>query len=96
MDFGGYLHFAVETHHVLAKTEFERLPYLESAYLQSAPSIVSRITPLRLFVHRQTPNAGCGWLELSETSHRVAQPNKALPVELRNFTFRLAFAQLKQ
>src|SRR3954454_16890575 len=49
-----------------------------------------------LSAERQTPLAGSGQAELTEPSHRVADADQALPVQLWNFLLRFALADLDQ
>jgi aspartate 4-decarboxylase len=50
----------------------------------------------RLPAECQTPLAGSGQTEFTEPSHRVADADQALPVQLWNFLLRLALAHLDQ
>src|ERR1700722_8837237 len=49
-----------------------------------------------LLTHRQTSRAGGGQAKLTEPSHRVAESNQALPVQLRDLPLRVALADLQQ
>jgi hypothetical protein len=65
---------------------------------EDAPDVFARkiVLQKRLFSCCKTTNAGCGQTEFTEPSHRIAQANKALPMQLWNLALGFAFADLAQ